>query len=81
MSYFGEPEGWGIIPWRTKTHSDGISWDGWFVLGLGKGEGDQITYHLPISRWDECDFAETLERAPEFDGHTSDDVLTRLKNL
>lgn len=67
--------------WKTKTHSDGSVMKGWFVLGVGTEAGEQITYHLPISRWDECDFAEMLERAPEFDGHTSDEVIERLKRL
>lgn len=67
--------------WRSKLHSDGSRFDGWFVLGIGKQPGEQITYHLPMSRWDETDFAYTLERAPEFDGHTSADVLERLKSL
>lgn len=67
--------------WRSKLHSDGSSYDGWFVLGLMKSKGDQITYHLPLLRWDETDFAETLDTAPEFDGHTAADVLQRLKDL
>ncbi len=69
--------------WRSKLHSDGSSFEGWFVLGIGKeGEkGKQITYHLPLSRWGETDFAETLEKAPEWDGHTPEDVLKRLKAL
>ena len=65
--------------WRSKLHSDGTSFEGWFILGIG--QENQITYHLPLSRWDETDFAETLPNAPEFDGHTSEDVLERLKNL
>ena len=66
--------------WRSKRHSDGSSIDGWFLLGTGKMPGDQITYHLPLSRWDECaDFADELTRAPDFDGHTSADVLVRIK--
>lgn len=68
-------------PWRSKTHYDGTSWDGWFIMGIGKEKGEQISYHLPLSRWDETDFAETLEKAPPFDGHTSADVLERLKQL
>lgn len=67
--------------WRTKLHSDGSSFDGWFVLGINGQPGKQITYHLPVSKWDECNFAETLDKAPEFDGHTSADVLERLKSL
>ena len=67
--------------WVSDKHSDGTSFDGWFVLGIGIEPGTQITYHLPISKWDECFFAETLDKAPEFDGHTSEDVLERLKSL
>jgi hypothetical protein len=67
--------------WRSKAHHDGSVWDGWFILGIGKKKGEQITYHLPLSRWDETEFAETLEKAPEWDGHTPDDVLKRLKQL
>jgi len=68
------------FPWRSKKHSDGSVWDRWFILGIGMEKGEQITYHLPIERWDDCEFAETLEKAPEWDGHTSNDVLERLKN-
>jgi hypothetical protein len=68
-------------PWRSVKHSDGSVMDGWFVLGLGKKIGDQITYHLPLYLWDSCDFAQYLESAPEWDGHTSADVLERLKIL
>lgn len=71
----------GSPAWRSKKHSDGSEWQGWFLLGLNKEVGKQITYHLPISKWEECNFAETLDQAPEFDGHTSADVLERLKSL
>jgi len=67
--------------WRSHKHSDMSSWDGWFILGIGRETGDQITYHLPLSRWNETSFAETLDCAPEWDGHTPTDVLERLKNL
>lgn len=67
--------------WRSQKHSDGSNYDGWFILGIGKEKGKQITYHIPNERWEETNFAETLEKAPEFDGHTSADVLERLKNI
>lgn len=67
--------------WKTKLHSDGTSWDGWFVLGIFKKPGEQVTYHLPIEKWDLCYFAETLDKAPEFDGHTSEDVLKRISEF
>lgn len=67
--------------WKSHLHSDGTVFEGWFVLGISIEKGSQITYHIPVERWVETDFAEALERAPEFDGHTSADVLERLKNL
>jgi len=70
-----------ISVWRSKLHADGSNFDDWFILGIDKREERQITYHLPIDKWDDCDYAETLDKAPEWDGHTSDDVLERIKNL
>ena len=79
------PTGDYLVPcvWRSKCHSDGelCFGSGWFVLGIGKAKGEQITYHIPIERWEETNFAQTLERAPEWDGHTPADVLERLKKL
>lgn len=67
--------------WKSKKHHDGTSYDGWFIMGIFKNKGCQISYHLPISRWDDIDYCEELECAPEWDGHTSNDVLERLKQL
>jgi len=67
--------------WKSVSHSDGSVGDGWFIMGIGTEKGSQITYHLPMVKWSLTDFAEQLERAPEWDGHTSDDVLTRLVGL
>lgn len=67
--------------WRSRLHDDGSYFDGWFLLGINKQKGKQITYHLPNSKWDETNFAETLEKSPEWDKHTSNDVVERLKKL
>lgn len=71
--------------WRSQKHADGTMFDDMFILGISKSkykdESKQITYHLPIVFWAQCDFAETLDNAPEWDGHTADDVLDRLKQL
>lgn len=70
--------------WRSKKHSDGEICFGTgtqYVLGIGTAAGKQITYHIPIERWNETDFVDELETAPTWDGHTSADVLSRLKNL
>lgn len=67
--------------WRSKLHSDGSAFDGWFILGIKKEAGKQVTYHIPLSHWDDTEFAETLDRAYAWDGHTSEDVLERIKRL
>lgn len=67
--------------WRSKLHSDGTMFEGMFILGLGTEPGKQITFHYHLDKWEACDFAETLEKAPEWDGHTPADVLERLKAL
>jgi len=68
--------------WCSVLHSDGSKFDDWFILGIRKEKGEQITYHLPVRYWSEvCEFAEVLEKAPEYDGHTPADVLERMKIL
>jgi len=67
--------------WRSKLHSDGSGKKGWFILGINKKRGEQITYHLPMKLWETTNFAETLAKAQKWDGHSSDDVLKRLKNI
>ena len=67
------------IVWRSKKHSDGTMYDGWFVMGINKDTGKQISYHLPLDMWDQTEFADTLNKAPKWDGHTSADVLKRLE--
>lgn len=67
--------------WRSKSHSDGTMFEGMFILGIGEEPGKQITYHLPLSLWDQTSFAKNYETAPEWDGHTPEDVLNRLVTL
>lgn len=67
--------------WRSRLHADGTMFPDWFIMGIYEERGRQITYHLPASLWVNTDFAETLNHAPEFDGHTSTDVLQRLARL
>lgn len=65
--------------WKSRKHGDGSdSYEGWFVAGLFTKSGMQITYHLPDRLWDQCEVT-ALPQAPEWDGHTSDDVVARLK--
>lgn len=66
------------IPWKSQKHSDGSSFEGWFISGLGVTRGEQMSYHLPIRLWDICPGVE-LESAPEFDGHTAAESLERIR--
>lgn len=73
------------MSWRAEKNDDGTKWDGWFVAGMDLPSG-KITYHLPDWMWsmlDQCDdcitFA-TLDIAPKWDGHTSQDVVQRLND-
>jgi len=72
---------YGVYVWRSKKHSDTSEWEGWFILGIRANRGEQITYHLPDDKWEFTDFADTRIMAPKWDGHTSEDVLERLKKL
>ena len=67
--------------WISSRHSDGSTFEGWFISGIQLPTGD-VTYHLPIKYWNliihRCPNVELLEIAPEWDGHTSKDVLSRL---
>lgn len=69
-----------IKVWKSKLHSDGSHLEGWFIAGISTEYGKQITYHAPMSEWDIWP-GEQLENAPEWDGHTSADVLKRLAKL
>ena len=67
-----------VIPiWRCKTDKD------WFILCIDNITGYQISYHLPMAKWGDTEFAMTFEEKdkPKWDGHTSKDVLDRLNNF
>ncbi len=67
--------------WRSRNHADGSMFPNMFILGIDRRKGYQITYHLDMKYWDDCDFAETLKKAPKWDKHTPEDVLVRLALL
>jgi hypothetical protein len=66
-------------PWKSKLHSDGTMFDGdWFIAGINTAKGEQMTYHLRTSiYWDALKVQE-MPNAPEWDGHTAEDVVKRL---
>lgn len=66
---------------KAHKHHDGTGYDGWFLLCFITKKGEQISYHLPDKYWGRL-MCPAHHRSPiPFDGHTSDDVLERLKQL
>ena len=58
--------------WKSKLHHDGTMHDDYFIVGVSTPQG-QFSYHYQMKDWDLFKVKE-LEKAPEWDGHTSDDV-------
>ena len=67
-----------INAWKSRFHSDDTILDGWFIVGMNLPNG-QVSYHVPVEKWSLFDVP-ILDRAPEWDGHTPNDVITRLRN-
>ena len=67
--------------WKTIKHDNGEVWEGWFIMGIDVAAGHQISYHLPINRWDEVWFAPEIPCTPTWDGHQSSEVLERIKKM
>lgn len=67
--------------WKSWLHSDGTMFEGSFIVGVSiPGIGD-YSYHYDAQYFDFFDVPE-VDRAPEYDGHTPDNVkrLLGLKN-
>jgi hypothetical protein len=62
--------------YKSKFHDDGTMYDGYFVAGISTDKGI-IDYHLPIRLWDAFNGKE-IDRFFACDGHTADDVISRL---
>lgn len=76
----------GYWAFKSKLHSDGTMFDGYFIVGLYRLEDGSnerfsyISYHYALEYWDQFNIPE-LERAPKYDGHTSQDIIERLLKL
>lgn len=74
------------LAWKSRLHTDGTSFEGWFLAGTTllclvdtHAELKGISYHLPLALWEMC-YAQELPQAPAWDGATSMDVLHRLSS-
>lgn len=68
------------LAWKSKLHNDGTMYDGMFIIGVETPQG-QATYHYDVDPYWEMFGCKELERAPEWDGHTSDDAIARIATL
>lgn len=66
--------------WKSKLHSDGTMYDNMFIAWIGQESWKTLTYHIHIGFWDTYRVPE-IEKAPERDGHDSEDVLWKLMQL
>ena len=67
--------------WRSKKDWEGKSQGDWFIVGWDKNNQEgYVTYHLPMELWDKANFCTEIDCA-RWDGHSSEDVLERLKSL
>lgn len=64
------------ISWKSKRHMEGDMIQGFFIVGIETVEG-QFTYHYPLEYWSLFK-VKKLNYAPEWDGHSSDDVMRLL---
>ena len=78
------PFGSGITCWKSRLHSDGTMYHGWFIAGMSRkkfdGSVEHLSYHLPLDWWDKFNCME-YATAPEYDGYTPEDVLERILKL
>lgn len=65
--------------WKSKLHNDGSMYENYFIVGINTPDG-QATYHYEMKYWDLFNVKE-LEKAPKWDGHTSDQAINRLLSL
>ena len=69
------------MSWKSRKHDDGSMFDGpenWFIAGMELPTG-MVTYHLEGRFWEQAECPEK-EFAPQWDGHTAADVVTRFSD-
>lgn len=64
---------------KVKEHHDGTMFEGYFIV-MAVNDKEQISYHYDLKYWDLFRIP-AVHRTPEYDGHTSKDVIERLLKL
>lgn len=62
------------------AHADGTMYDGMFIVGIETPDG-QATYHCDVEPYWDMFHCKEIDRAPEWDGHTSDQAIERIGKL
>ena len=65
--------------YKSKKHHDGTMYDGMFIVGANLPGIGAISYHYDLDPWWDIFNIREVENAPEWDGHTPNDVIERLK--
>lgn len=65
--------------YKSKKHHDGTMYDGMFIVGANLPDIGAISYHYDLDQWWDIFNIREVENAPEWDGHTPNDVIERLK--
>lgn len=66
--------------WKSRKHHDGTMYDDMFIVGIETPEG-QATYHYDIDPYWEMFQCKEVEFAPEWDGHTPEQAIERIRKL
>jgi len=66
--------------WKSKLHHDGTMYEEMFIVGIETPQG-QATYHYDIDPYWSVFDCKMLARAPEWDGHTPEQAISRIASL
>ena len=69
------------LVYKSKKHFDGSDMEGYFNLGVKLQDDTFVAYHISNQYWDECDFAETLEKSPIEGEYSSKDAVNNLMKI
>lgn len=80
------PLGTRVKCWKSRFHSDGTMFPDYFIVGMTIPPLDitkpieQISFHYKLEHWDKFNLV-VLPRSPDWNNHTSKDVVERLLKL
>ena len=70
------------LSWKSKKHYEEENdpmFNGDFIAGINTPDG-VVTFHIKLEYWDSFKIPE-LERAPQYDGYSGENALTRIFSI